>query len=203
VEVDVRIMAATNRDLTAEIAAKRFRADLYYRLGVVSLEVPPLRERREDIPDLVDYYCEHFVQRLRRPVAKVTGEAMRMLVSYDWPGNVRELINVMEHATLLCQDDLIGPLDLPEIGLAAASGAVCGDRLELSTVGWPQKPWSEVRDSLLRAGERHYLEALLRETAGRINVAAARAGLSVRSLSRKMRRTGLRKEAFRRPRVVR
>jgi DNA-binding NtrC family response regulator len=123
---------------------------------------------------------------------------MQMLVSYDWPGNVRELINVMEHATLLCQDSAIQPSDLPDIGKTVDSTRRDhSDHFDMPTTDWSQQPWRVVRDGVLRAAERNYLEILLRESSGRIAVTAARAGISVRSLSRKMRRSGLRKEDFR------
>ncbi|MBE0567924.1 MAG: sigma 54-interacting transcriptional regulator, partial [Krumholzibacteria bacterium] len=124
--VDVRIMAATNRDLEEEVRARRFRADLYYRLAVVSLTLPPLRQRREDVPDLVDNYLHHFSRALGRPAAAVQPDAMAALVRYDWPGNVRELINVVERAVLLAPHAEIGPADLPRAiagSVAAAAPA--------------------------------------------------------------------------------
>ena len=102
IKVDVRVMAATNRDLEAETKARRFRPDLYYRLAVVTLTVPSLRERREDIPPLVRHYLDYFRALLGRPVTGVTDAALDALVAYEWPGNVRELINVLERAVLLC-----------------------------------------------------------------------------------------------------
>src|SRR5918998_2838651 len=99
--VDVRVVAATSRDLEAETAAGRFRSDLYYRINVVHLHLPPLRERREDIPDLVRHFLDAYNRRFGLAVRRVSPEAMRMLMDYPWPGNVRELENVVERALVL------------------------------------------------------------------------------------------------------
>src|SRR5262249_5415629 len=117
---DVRVVAATNRTLEDEITAGRFREDLYYRLNVVSLELPALRERREDIPELV----EHFLATRQVGPARfrIQPEALAALGRYDWPGNVRELVNVLERAQILAEDQVITLDDLPE-GLAAAAPA--------------------------------------------------------------------------------
>jgi len=112
--VDVRVIAATNRDLAQAIRAGGFREDLYYRLNVITLNLPPLRERREDIPLLASHFAARTSRRLGRPVAGFTPEARACLVRYDWPGNVRELANAIERAIVLGEDDLIRPEDLPE-----------------------------------------------------------------------------------------
>jgi DNA-binding NtrC family response regulator len=202
-EVDVRLMAATNRDLQAEVDAKRFRLDLYYRLGVVTLTVPPLRERREDIPALLESYLESFRVRLKRQVAGISEEAREALLSYSWPGNVRELINVLERAVLLCTGTEITMADLPE-GLRGrvAAGAAPGGAGPAGTAREAPdpllaKPLRAARREVTDAFERRYLEHWLRETGGRIDHTAVRAGIDPRSLFEKMRRLGLRKEDFR------
>ncbi len=198
ISVDVRIIAATNRDLTAEVAAQRFRRDLFYRLSVITLMLPPLRERPGDIPLLVEHYRRYFAERLRRPVTAISPQAMDMLLAYSWPGNVRELINVIEHAVLLCSDgNTIGPLDLPDVQLGTVPMGAGDSSLVVGTSDWALQPWSKVRAAVLRTAERHYLEMLLRETSGRIGVAASRAGITPRSVSRKLRRNKLSKESFR------
>jgi DNA-binding NtrC family response regulator len=101
VKVDTRIVAATNRDLLEEIEAGRFREDLYYRLNVVPIYLPPLRERREDIPLLVDFFLKRYAEQNRKDVRRVSPEAMRVLREHDWPGNVRELQNYVERAVIL------------------------------------------------------------------------------------------------------
>jgi Nif-specific regulatory protein len=114
IKVDVRLIAATNRDLEAMIKQGTFRQDLYYRLNVVSLVMPPLRERREDIPLLANYFATKYSQKCKRQIRGVSAEARACLKSYDWPGNVRELENAVERAVVLGSSDLIRPEDLPE-----------------------------------------------------------------------------------------
>jgi formate hydrogenlyase transcriptional activator len=105
--VDVRIVAATNQDLPAMMAAKRFREDLYYRLNVFPLFLPPLRERREDIPTLIRHFVDKYARRMNRGIDRVSSRAMELLTSYLWPGNVRELQNVVERAVVLCAGDTL------------------------------------------------------------------------------------------------
>ena len=122
ISVDVRIIAATNRDLREDVKAGRFREDLFYRLNVVYLEIPPLRERPEDLPDLIGRFMRHFRRSLgRKNLMEITEEAMQVLLHHSWPGNVRELINVLERATLLARGDKITTQDLPPSISGAAS----------------------------------------------------------------------------------
>jgi two-component system, NtrC family, response regulator HydG len=114
VQVDVRVIAATNRDLEDEIRAGNFREDLFYRLNVVRIEIPPLRHRREDIPLLAEHFLQRFRQRDGRGVRGIAREAMEAMVAYPWPGNVRELENVIERAVVLDRDGVVGEDDLPE-----------------------------------------------------------------------------------------
>ncbi len=111
--VDVRVIAATARDLEAEVAAGRFREDLYYRLNVVCLRVPPLRERPKDVPLLVDHFLEHFRLTLGKPVRTISEDALAKLVAYPWPGNIRELENVIERAVILADDERLTSRQLP------------------------------------------------------------------------------------------
>lgn len=113
IPVDFRLIAATNRDLEAMISDGRFREDLYYRLNVFSIAVPPLRERREDIPPLAEHFLNKFVHSMNKQVTGIEKSALDRLVAYDWPGNVRELQNAMERAVLVCKGDMIEPEDLP------------------------------------------------------------------------------------------
>jgi two-component system, NtrC family, response regulator HydG len=115
VPINVRIMAATHRDLKVMCSKGTFREDLYYRLNVIPIYVPPLRERREDIPLLIDYIGKSIRMRTGREVHGVTEGAMEMFVSYDWPGNVRELVNVLEYAFVVCHEDLIAQRHLPPL----------------------------------------------------------------------------------------
>jgi DNA-binding NtrC family response regulator len=193
IRVDVRVVAATNRDLHAEMHAGRFRADVYYRLAVVALTIPPLRERRADIPVLVQNHLESLCVRMnRRPIA-VSAEAMQGLCAHGWPGNVRELANVLERAVLLGDGQCITPHDLS--GLAsppAKRGVGDGDLGELSAM-----PFAVAEARLHERFEREYFSALLRECQGRLGIVAQRAGLSARTLYAKLQRLGLRKEEFR------
>jgi DNA-binding NtrC family response regulator len=206
IAVDVRILAATNRDLEIEVREKRFRADLFYRLNVVSLTLPPLRERREDIPELLQSYIDHFRARLPSEVAAVHPDALEALSTYDWPGNVRELINFVERAVLMANRSEIMLVDLPEAIQRCAPRRTAplprGDlRLGFARDGrrWTERPWRTIRREVLEEAEYLYLSELLRLCSGRVGEVARRAGMAPRSLFEKMRRYGLRKEDFRRP----
>jgi DNA-binding NtrC family response regulator len=113
IKVDVRVVAATNRDLRAMVADGRFRDDLYYRINVLSVDVPPLRERRDDIPVLIDYFLKKHTRNTSRLVRGLTTETRRLMMHYSWPGNVRQLESAIERAILLCEGDLITVEDLP------------------------------------------------------------------------------------------
>jgi len=113
IPVDVRVVAATNRDLRAMVSDGRFRDDLYYRINVLSIDVPPLRERRDDIPVLIDHFLKKHTRNTSRLVKGLNPEARRMMNDYGWPGNVRQLESAIERAILLCEGDTITPDDLP------------------------------------------------------------------------------------------
>ena len=113
VPIDVRVIAATNRDLKAAIEEGSFREDLFYRLGVITIGIPPLRKRQEDIPLLVHYFIEDFARHLNRPISKISAEIMKYLQNYSWPGNVRELEHLIQRAVLLCDSNTIQKKDLP------------------------------------------------------------------------------------------
>ncbi len=211
VRVDVRVIAASNRDLAEEVREKRFRADLYYRLNVVSLTLPPLRARREDVPALVRSYLAHHAERLHADVREVAPDAMEALVAHDWPGNVRELVNAVERAVLMADGPTLELEDLPpDVARAAAAPGPSGDARDAAedeassaaataAVGGDERirPWSEVRRVELDRLEARYLSELLRACRGRINVAAESSGLDPRSLYDKLKRHGLRKEDYR------
>jgi len=202
ISVDVRVMAATNRDIEAEIEKKCFRKDLYYRLNVVSLTVPPLRERIEDIPELVESYINYLPPRIGCPVCGMSSEALDALCRYSWPGNVRELINIIERAMLLCEDGVITCSDLPPAlnmvqvaePPASAESTVFAGSL---TDGLMSKGLKEVRKVFVEQLEQDYLTNLLRSTCGCIGEAARRADINERTLFEKMRRYGLNKKDFR------
>ena len=201
--VDVRVVAATNQDLEREVEAGRFREDLFYRLNVVTLTVPPLRERAEDVPALFESYLAFFRKELNRPVYGVQEAALEALVSYRWPGNVRELINVVERAVLLAPGPEVGLADLPSaISSRAAAGAAASGPLAPPPPGEARPPWlgrplQDARRQVLDDFESRYLTHLLNEAGGRISTAARSAGINERSLYELMRRHGVRKEEFR------
>jgi transcriptional regulator with GAF, ATPase, and Fis domain len=114
IKVDVRILAATNKDLEQETNAGNFREDLFYRLNVIPLQIPPLRERREDIPLLAEYFLSHFSKKRKRGNVRMVPEVFQLFLQYPWPGNVRELENLIERVTILSDDGLIVPQDLPQ-----------------------------------------------------------------------------------------
>jgi DNA-binding NtrC family response regulator len=178
---DVRVIAATNRNLPDDVRLGRFRADLFYRLNVVALYVPPLRERPEDIPELLDYFLEIYRQRFNRPGLDLSAEARRRLETYAWPGNVRELRNCLERATALSTGDRVEAEQiLPSTSGAGQSGM--GGPLDQQSVGASQQPPSTL-DEL----ERQHILRVLNETGGNRERAAAVLGISARTLYRKLR----------------
>ena len=114
ISVDIRLIAATNQDLGEAVKAGTFRKDLFYRLNVLSLVMPPLRERREDIPMLAEYFTTKYIKKLNSRIKKLSPDAIAYLVKYDWPGNVRELENAIERALVLSPSEVVQPEDLPE-----------------------------------------------------------------------------------------
>jgi transcriptional regulator with PAS, ATPase and Fis domain len=178
VAADVRVLAATNTDLEAAVAAGRFRGDLYYRLNVIGLEVPPLRARPGDIPLLADLLLARANQRLRRQVVGFTERAMECLTHHAWPGNVRELENVIERAVAMRAD---GRIDLPELPprVQAAPAAPVPPALPASGV--------DLKHTLDQAEERMILEALERSH-GNKSQAAALLGMNRTTLVEKLKR---------------
>jgi transcriptional regulator with PAS, ATPase and Fis domain len=168
--IDVRVMAATNRDLLADVHGARFRQDLYYRLRVVEVVVPPLRERREDILPLARQLLEGAAGRSGKKAPGLTPDAANLLLRYAWPGNVRELENALERAVALAQTDRIGVDDLPpEVGSAPPAGPAAGEALTLAEV------------------ERDYIAATLRASGGNRAKAAERLGIGAATLYRKLK----------------
>ena len=114
IHLDIRIIAATNRDLAEMVDEGRFRSDLYYRINVINLELPPLRARRDDIIPLAENYLKKLKMKMNTPLTSISPEACEELLDYDWPGNIRQLQNVVEYAANLCESDTLMPSDLPE-----------------------------------------------------------------------------------------
>jgi two-component system response regulator HydG len=169
---DVRIVAATNRDLVAEVAAGRFREDLFYRLNVIAITAPPLRARREDIPLLVDHFLGLYCAKNGRPRLQPTRGALERLVDYSWPGNVRELENVIERAVVLSRSDGLSENDLPEHIARATAAPATQLAFEIGT------PLEEIELRVIRETLRH--------TKGDKSVAAQLLGISTRTIYRKL-----------------
>ncbi|MBI2460784.1 MAG: sigma-54-dependent Fis family transcriptional regulator [Candidatus Rokubacteria bacterium] len=195
--VDVRVIAATNRGLEALIREGRFREDLYYRLNVVSLALPPLRERREDIPLL----ARHFLAKYQDDVGErlLAPETLDRLVGYDWPGNVRELENVIQHAMVMASGGVILPEHLPIAPVSAAASALAeatieeliAHKLEECVRGLREKGSANLYELVLGLVERPLLRAVLRETGGNQLRAAALLGINRNTLRKKLAGLGI------------
>jgi DNA-binding NtrC family response regulator len=183
VSSDVRVVAATNRDLSAEVRAGRFREDLYHRLGVVRVTLLPLRERRDDIPRLVQLFLARAAGRREPPT--VTEDTLALLKGHEWPGNVRELRNVLERALSLSPSARV--LDAHTFGLDEPSyrADVSGPPIDLSS------PFKEAKERLIQAWEREYVSALLDRAGGNVSLAARTSGLDRVYLHRLMKKHGL------------
>ena len=177
IPVDVRIISATNRDLEAEVKAGSFREDLFYRLKVVTMALPPLRERKEDLPALIDHFLEQFARENGKPLRGVTAEARDLLLKYDYPGNVRELVNIMERAVVIARDDYITVSDLPFKGEAVPAAD-------------PRKPAGSLRESLEELEKRLIGEAM-DKAADNQTRAAELLGMSERMLRYKLKKYDL------------
>src|SRR5215470_3742962 len=177
IDVDVRVIAATNKNFAKEIAEGRFREDLYYRLSVIPIELPPLRERREDIPLLARHFLERFSKSMEKSIEGITPEAMSKLEAYEWPGNVRELENTMERAVALETGREISPRGLPERilgygGAASEPGASEGMEFPAEGVDF---------EKVVAATERRYLQAALEKAGGVRTKASEMLKISYRS----------------------
>jgi two-component system nitrogen regulation response regulator NtrX len=182
--VDVRVIAATNKTLETELAEGRFRQDLYYRLNVVPVTVPPLRDRREDIPALVQHFVNLLTQREGMAPRAVAPDAMERLTSYDWPGNVRELRNTIERLLILTTATRITAADVDRLlGRRAAEGTSLGSLLEYKT-------FEEFRE----AAERSFLLAKLREMDWNVAETARNLDMPRSNLYKKIERYGLHRE---------
>ena len=182
---DVRVIAATNRNLSDDVTAGRFRADLFYRLNVISLHVPPLRQRREDIPALVEHFLALYRERFNRPALDLSEEARKRLESYDWPGNVRELRNCLERAAALANADTIEAEQV--MPAARASESANADDANTSVEGPLSTSTSSGAPVTLEQLERQHILRVLEEANGNRERAAAILGISARTLYRKLR----------------
>jgi DNA-binding NtrC family response regulator len=199
--VDVRVIAATHRDLRREVAEGRFRDDLYYRLNVVQIDLPPLRERREDIGLLASYFLERLSETAGRPGLAFSPEVVRLLEQYDYPGNVRELEHAIEHAVAVSEGPIIGPADLPtsirvprllarpadQPGVRPVSRAAAGTGDGADDRDDPRADWS------LAEVEKEHIRRVLARHRGNATSAARQLGISRTTLWRKLREYGLKR----------
>jgi two-component system response regulator HydG len=181
-KVDVHVIAATNRDLRAESAAGRFRADLFYRLSIIEIHLPPLRDRREDIPYLTARFVRDCAERLKRPITGVTPAAERVLLQASWPGNIRELRNVIERACILSDNRILSERDFTSALVPNRAGVADGNAL------MPDRP---ADPNALSTGQREHIERVMRQVGGNKSAAAKLLGLSRRSLYRWLDRLAL------------
>ncbi len=170
IKVDVRVISATNKDLRKAIEKQKFREDLYYRLNVVNIELPPLRERKEDIPLLAEHFLNKFTSENRKEITGFSSDAMEFLLNYDWPGNVRELENAIERAVILARDSLITIDDLPQENLSLA--------------------YSTTTRKNLKEVEKEHILNILRETGDNYSEAARILGVSRMTLYNKAKEYG-------------
>ncbi len=182
IKVDVRIVTATNRDLDAEVKAGRFREDLFYRLNVVPIHLPALRERKEDIDLLVKYFLQQFNRKLGKNVTSVSPEALSALRDYPWPGNIRQLENALERTLLMSESATIDIMDLPE----EIAGTSTGESEEGQNL-------KEIVKRRTRRLERDLIEKALEETGGNVTRAAEKLGLSRKGLQLKIKELGIKR----------
>jgi two-component system response regulator HydG len=181
IRVDVRVIAATNRDLLKTVPEGRFREDLYYRLNVVNLRVPPLRERREDIPLLAQHFLKIFSERNRKKMKGFTPRAMDRLLRYPWPGNVRELMNTVERGVVLTRADVLDEEDV---------APVLEMEIQKTPGGQATEAMAEA-DTSLESVEKTTILKTLKECSGNKSEAARRLGITRRTLHLKLKKYGL------------
>jgi two-component system response regulator HydG len=188
IRVDVRVIAATHRDLPKLVKSGKFREDLFYRLNVIAIPIPPLRERIEDVPLLAHHFLRRYTERLGKKVKTLTPEAIELLCGYRWPGNVRELENALERAVVLCRGDSITPADLPP----AVSGRTAPLIREVPVGGddasWLTMSYAIAKEQALRRFEKGYVDALMRACDNNISAAARKAGMDRSNFKRVLRK---------------
>jgi two-component system response regulator HydG len=188
IRVDVRVIAATHRDLPKLVKAGKFREDLFYRLNVIAIPIPALRERIEDVPLLAHHFLRRYTDRLGKKVKTLAPETIELLCGYRWPGNVRELENAIERAVVLCRGDVVTPADLPP----AVSGRTAPLIREAPVAGddasWLALSYAAAKEQALRRFEKGYVDALMRACDSNISAAARKAGMDRSNFKRVLRK---------------
>lgn len=182
IPVDIRVVAATDRDLRAEIANKNFREELYYRLNVVTVKLPPLRERKDDIPLLANHFLQHFSQQHQRSTRSFSPQVLKLFLTHAWPGNVRELQNAIQQSVLLAETESVRVCDLPDY---------------LKTEFPQELSFQRLREKQAEVGEKSFLVELLRKHRGNVSEAAAEANMTRKMIYRLARKFGIDLEQFR------
>ena len=179
--VDVRIISATHRDLEEEIEEGRFREDLYYRIKVVNIKIPPLRHRREDIPLLVNRFIQYFSEKHQKRIVSISNEAMKILISYNWPGNVRQLKNVIESALVLANNEILDTTDLPEEIKHPENNAMTLKNVDYNL------SFRDAKKMLIENFERDFIKKKLEEFSGNISRTAEALDMHRQNLQQKIR----------------
>lgn len=190
IRVDVRIIAASNLDITQAVESGEFREDLYYRLNVVDIKVPPLRERKDDIPLLARNFLSKFRKKLHKDIQTISEDALAVLMEYHWPGNVRELANVIERTVLMAKAPVITADDIGF--LVKPTSPRARNRVKFAV----NESLHEVRQKAAEAVEKEYLETLLRRFKGSVQLVADQSGMTPRGIYKKMKKYGLSKSDF-------
>jgi len=188
VRVDVRVIAATHRDLPKLVKGGRFREDLFYRLNVIAIPLPPLRDRVEDVPLLAHHFLRRYTDRLGKKVRTLAPEAIELLCGYRWPGNVRELENAIERAVVLCRGETITPADLPPAITGRTAPLIREAPVGGDDASWLTMSYASAKEQALRRFEKSYVEALMRACDNNISAAARKAGMDRSNFKRVLRK---------------
>ncbi len=188
VRVDVRVIAATHRDLPKLVKSGKFREDLFYRLNVIAIPLPPLRERIEDVPLLAHHFLRRYAERLQKKVKTLSPEAVELLCGYRWPGNVRELENAIERAVVLSRSDAVMPADLPPAITGRTAPLIRDLPAGADESAWLAMSYAAAKEQALRRFEKSYVEALMKACDSNISAAARKAGMDRSNFKRVLRK---------------
>lgn len=192
-KVEVRVIAATNRELENAVAQGNFREDLYYRLNVITIRMPALRERPQDIPMLVSHFLQKFNKKLKRKVLRVSPDAMEIFVNYPWPGNVRELENMIERLLTFCDDDVLKAIIIPD-DVKAKAREIVEEKIEIQSL--VSKTYKDAKSEIIEKFTFEYLEEILKECGGRISKASSRSGMDRGCFYRLMKKYNISREGL-------